>query len=90
MQEDKVREENNLRYRKPIRIVKELLREMDLKAATDIWIYPQYPFGWEGAVGVMRLGSQPLVYVFKKDRERIFLSGIYLCRGFRKNGSLIY
>lgn len=77
---------SQLKYRKPRDIVNAELRRYDLEPRTDIWIYPAYPYGWDAVVGAGNLR----VYIFTYRRGNLRLTDIKPCRGFRKNGTLIY
>lgn len=71
-----------IRYRGPISIVKQRLKQLGLEPSSNVWIYPEYPIGWEATV----LCSS-FVYSFKNDRGRLTLS-IEPFIGFYKNGAL--
>ena len=76
-----------LRYRKPISIVKEQLNKLHIKPETDIRVTPIYPSGWYATVGAS-LEDLTLAYVFTCEWGQIFLD-IKECRGFLKNGNMI-
>jgi len=74
---------DQLRYKRPISIIKEKLKEMNVVPETDIRVYPLYPFGWYSTVG-----ANDRVYVLSCVRGVIELE-IQPVYGFRPDGSLI-
>lgn len=78
-------EAHQLRYRKVINIVKDMLSLLEKKPMTDIRVYPEYPFGWSAEVGV----NPDKVYIFTSYKGQVWYR-VTTCRGFAKNGSLMY
>lgn len=77
-----------LRYRKPVSVIRYCLMELNIEPETDIRIYPIYPSGWYGTVGATIEGD-PFVYIFTSKWGEVTLE-IKSCRGFNKNLSLRY
>jgi len=71
---------NNLRYHFPVAIVERELEEMGKVKQTPIHIYPIYPYGWEGVVGV-----DDRLYIFQYDAGLLNLE-IEPVYGFYPNG----
>lgn len=75
-----------LKYRRIRNLIERELEICHITPMTDIWVYPQYPFGWEAV-----LGAEPdRVYIFKGRKSKIFDLDVRPIKGIRKNGSLIY
>lgn len=74
---------DKVRYRKPISVISEKLKQFNIKPETDIRIYTDYPFGWHATVG-----ANDRIYIFTSVFGKVVLS-IEPVFGFRSNGSLI-
>lgn len=83
MTEDQVLAVQTFMHREEIEIVKRILHDLELTAATDIRVYPDYPYGWHATVGV---DNKVLVIISEFGRLRL---SIEPALGFQKNGGLI-
>jgi hypothetical protein len=73
-----------LRYKKPRYEVRVWFKARDIPITTEIWIYPEYPDGWEAI-----LGAWDRVWILKSDRGVISVKDIQHVQGFNPNGTLI-
>lgn len=73
-----------VKYRKPLLKMKDVLEKMNIKPETDIEIYPIYPFDWYGI-----FGAHDRVWIFRSRKGVISLAEIQPVHGFGKNGRLI-
>jgi hypothetical protein len=78
-------------YRKPIRIAKEELANLGIKPASDIFIYPEYPFGYQAVVGALEHNCA-VVYILTYRFHPLRLVELKMegCQGIRPNGTLIF
>lgn len=75
---------DQLKYRKPKKAVEEWFAARDIPIATEIWITPLYPNGWEAV-----LGAWERVWIMRNDRGDIYIKDIQHVVGFNPNGTLI-
>lgn len=75
---------NQLQYKRPQADVRKWFKARDIPIATEIWIYPLYPSGWEAI-----LGAWDRVWILRNDRGAIYVKDIQPVQGFHKNGTLI-
>jgi len=75
---------NQLQYKKPRYEVQKWFKSRNIPIATEIWIQPEYPNGWEAI-----LGAWDRIWILKCDRGTIYVKDIQHVQGFRPNGTLI-
>jgi len=75
---------NQIQYKKPEVEVRTWFYKRNIPIATEIWIYPLYPNGWEAI-----LGAWDRVWILKCDRGVIWVKDIQAVQGFNENGTLI-
>ncbi len=73
-----------LRHRQPRNIVRKWFKSRNIPIVTEIWIYPEYPHGWEAI-----LGAWDRIWILKYDRGTIHIKDIQHVQGFKPNGTLI-
>lgn len=74
---------NQMQYLKPQFEVRKWFKKRGIPIATDIWVYPLYPGGWEAV-----LGAWDRVWIMKCDRGAIYVKDIQHVQGFNPNGTL--
>lgn len=77
---------DQLQYELPRLFIRKELDERGVKPQTDIWIYPDYPYGFTAVVGA----HGRFVYIFEVHRGEIVSCVQKLCLGVRPNGALMY
>jgi hypothetical protein len=76
---------DQLQYKKPQCEVRKWFKARNIPIATEIWIYPEPPSGWEAI-----LGAWDRVWILKCDRSgTIYVKDIQHVQGFNLNGTLI-
>lgn len=73
-----------LRYKKPRHEVRKWFHTRNIPIATEIWIFPEYPEGWEAV-----LGAWDRIWILKSIRGTIYVKDIQHVQGFKLNGTLI-
>jgi hypothetical protein len=73
-----------LRYKQPRYEVRKWFKARNIPIVTEIWIYPEYPNGWEAI-----LGAWNRIWILKSDRGMIHIKDIQHVQGFKPNGTLI-
>ena len=73
-----------LRHRQPRFEVRKWFKSRNIPITTEIWIYPEYPNGWEAI-----LGAWDRIWILKCDRGTISIKDIQHVQGFNPNGTLI-
>lgn len=75
---------DRMQYKVPQFQVRKWFHQRKILIATDIWIYPDYPDGWEAI-----LGAWDRVWILKSIKGVIWVKDIQPNRGFNPNGTLI-
>ena len=73
-----------LKYKKPRYEVRKWFKSRNIPILTEIWIYPEYPNGWEAI-----LGAWNRIWILKCDHGVISIKDIQHVQGFNPNGPLI-
>lgn len=74
---------NNIKFRKPLEIIRKKLNEYNIIPETEILITPIYPKGWFGTVGA---NDRIYIFICILGEIRLEIQPVY---GFSKNGSPI-
>lgn len=75
---------NQAQYEQPKEVIRQWFAERDIHIATDIWIHPRYPYGWEAI-----LGAWDRVWIIRVHKNNITIVDIQHVQGFWRNGALI-
>lgn len=75
---------DQLKYKKPRHKVRKWFKARDIPIATEIWIQPEYPNGWEAIVG-----AWDRIWILKSKDGVIWVKDIQPVQGFKPNGTLI-
>lgn len=75
---------NQAQYKHPRKVIRQWFEERDIHIATDIWIHPRYPYGWEAI-----LGAWDRVWVLRVQQNKVNIVDIQHVQGFKPNGALI-
>jgi hypothetical protein len=76
---------DQLKYKKPRYEVQKWFKARNILIATEIWIYPEPPNGWEAIIG-----AWDRIWILKSDcGGTIRIKDIQHVQGFRPNGTLI-
>jgi len=75
---------NQLQYKQPRCDVRKWFKARNIPITTEIWIYLEYPTGWEAI-----LGAWDRVWILKCNRGTIYVKDIQHVQGFKPNGALI-
>ena len=75
---------NQAQYPHPKKVIREWFEKADIYIATDIWIHPRYPYGWDAV-----LGAWDRVWILRVHKNNVTVVEIQHVQGFRPNGMLI-
>lgn len=75
---------DQLQYKHPRKVIRSWFKKRDILIATDIWIHPRYPYGWDAI-----LGAWDRVWILRVHQNNITVVDIQHVQGFRRNGTLI-
>lgn len=75
---------NQIQFKPLKKEVEEWFKHRDIPIQTDIWIYPNYPNGWEAVVG-----AWDRVWIFESYKGRFSIKDVQHMQGFKPNGTLI-
>ncbi len=75
---------DQLRYKKLRYEVRVWFKARNIPIATEIWILPEYPNGWEAV-----LGAWDRIWILKSKDGVIWVKDIQHVQGFKPNGTLI-
>lgn len=73
-----------LKHKQPRYEVRKWFKSRNIPITTEIWIYPEYPNGWEAI-----LGAWDRIWILKYDRGTIYVKDIQHVQGFKPNGTLV-
>lgn len=77
---------HQLQYKKSIQEIKRWMRNRDIgPLQSDVWIYPNYPYGYEAAVCAWNR-----VWLFRRFGTHFYIDDIQPLQGFRPNGTIIF
>lgn len=77
-----------LKYASHINLTLEKTEEYLVRPLTDIWIYPESPHAFEAVFGGMDPDGSAVHILAYRNGE--WTHDVRECRGFRKNGTMIY
>ena len=75
---------NQVQFKPLIKVVEKWFKHRDIPMQTDVWIYPNYPNGWEAVVG-----AWDRVWIFECYKGSFSIIDVQHMQGFKPNGTLI-